>query len=190
MLSGSAIGIYGDRSEINLDEQTPTADDFAAVLCTQWEAAALQAAEYGVRTVLLRTGLVLAAEWGLLKKMLLPFRMGLGTTLGPGEQWMSWIHMHDYLQIVMRLLLDPTARGPYNLTAPQPVRHRGFAAELAHTLSRPCLLNVPAPAMKWLLGERSSLVLGGQHVIPTRVSELGYHFKYPALGPALNDLLR
>ena len=137
LLSGSAIGYYGDRGDTPLDENAVAGTDFPARLCKTWEAAALAAEASGVRVCLLRTGLVLSRRGGLLRRMRLPFRLGLGARLGNGKQWMSWIHIDDYVAIVLRLLHGEQASGPYNLTAPQPVTNRKFTSTLAQICIAP-----------------------------------------------------
>lgn len=189
LLSGSAIGYYGDGGDRAFDESSPAAGDFAARLCAEWEDAALAAERLGTRVCLLRTGLVLDPSGGLLGRMLLPFRFGLGARLGNGRQWLSWIALEDYLAIVLRLLDDDGARGPFNMTAPQPVTNATFTSTLAAALHRPALLFAPAPVLRVALGERAPMLLGGQRVLPARLQALGYVFRQPALAGALAMLL-
>ncbi len=190
MLSGSAIGIYGDAGELALDENAALADDFPARLCRQWEAAAAGAKDSGTRLCLLRTGLVLDARGGILSKMILPFKLALGTRLGDGRQWMSWIHIDDYVAIVVALLDNAQASGVYNMTAPEAVSNAGFTRALASALQRPALFVAPAWLLRAVMGEMSLLLLGGQRVVPTRVLAMPYRFMYPELGPALSALLK
>lgn len=190
LLSGSAIGIYGNSAQTQLSESAPLASDFAAELCRRWEAAALEAQVLGSRVCLLRTGLVLARRGGLLEKLLLPTRLGLAAILGSGEQWMSWIHVDDHVRILLRLLEDEHASGAYNLTAPHPVTNRYFTHALARAVNRPALLRAPTWVMRPVLGERASLILGGQHVIPQRITAQGYRFRYEKLDAALQQLLQ
>jgi uncharacterized protein (TIGR01777 family) len=189
LLSGSAVGLYGDGGDRVFDEGAPRADDFAARLCADWEAAARQAEALGVRVVLLRTGLVLSREGGLLARMKLPFSLGLGARLGDGRQWMSWIHADDWQALVLRLLDDAQARGAYNLTAPEPVTNAGFTAGLAAALHRPAVFAAPAWGLKLALGEMAPLLLGGQRVRPERALAAGFTFRHPTLDGALRDLL-
>lgn len=189
LLSGSAIGYYGDCGSTLVDETAPPASDFGAALCVAWEKAGLKAAESNVRVCFLRTGLVLDAAGGLLGKMLLPFKLGLGASLGSGHQWMSWIHIDDYVALVLRLLTEPGAIGIFNMTAPKPVSNKEFTDTLAKTLCRPAFLFAPALALKLGLGERAYLLLGGQRVIPAKAQALGYEFIYPELDGALKSLL-
>lgn len=189
LISGSAIGWYGSRADEGLDESASSANDFAARLCQQWELAALQAAAAGTRVCLVRTGLVLDARGGMLAQLLPAARLGLGATLGDGQQWMSWIHAEDEVRAILHLLKTPAACGAFNLTAPSPVRQKDFMKILAATLKRPGFLQVPAAPLRLLLGERSLLLLGGQHVVPSALSKLGFSFLHPELRPALRDLI-
>jgi uncharacterized protein (TIGR01777 family) len=151
LLSGSATGYYGDSGNALLDESAQPAADFGARLCNAWENAALTASEAGVRVCILRTGLVLHPAGGLVGKMLLPFKLGLGARISSGTQWMSWIHIDDYVAIVLQLLADPDAEGAYNLTAPQPTTNKEFTVTLANVLHRPALLVAPAWLMTLIL---------------------------------------
>jgi uncharacterized protein (TIGR01777 family) len=189
LLSGSAVGYYGDGGDAELDEAAPVGTDFAAKLCKDWEEAALTAEKHGVRVCLLRTGLVLSKSGGLLGKMLLPFKLGLGARLGSGRQWMSWIHIEDYVSSVLRLLNNAQMCGPFNMTAPQPVTNAEFTRTLAKSLQRPAFLFAPEPVLKLAMGERAALLLEGQRVLPAKLVATGGHFKYPALAGALDNLL-
>jgi uncharacterized protein (TIGR01777 family) len=189
LLSGSAVGYFGNRGDEELNEVASAGDDFAANLCRDWEVAAQTAASQGVRVCLLRTGLILSAHGGLLGRMLLPFKLGLGARLGDGRQWMSWIHITDYVAMVLRLLGDATAHGPFNMTAPRPVTNAEFTRTLAQVLRRPAFFAAPGLVLKLALGERSALLLEGQRVIPAKLTATGVHFKYPGLDQALTDLL-
>ncbi len=188
LLSGSAIGYYGDRGDTWLDETAIAGGGFAARLCTAWEAAAGEAESLGVRVCLLRTGLVLSRDGGMLQRMYLPFKFALGARLGNGQQWMSWIHIDDYVAIVLRLLHQATGNVVYNLTAPQPVTNAEFTATLATALRRPAPFVAPAMLLNMLLGKRASLLLQGQRVLPDKISVAGYQFKYPNLNAALRNL--
>ena len=143
-----------------------------------------------MRTCLLRTGLVMSAKGGLLGTQLLPFKLGLGTRLGNGRQWMSWIHIDDYINLLLFLLDNPDASGPYNLTAPTPVTNADFTAALGRALHRPALFAAPAFVLKAALGERVPMLLGSQRVPPARALAAGFKFAHPALDGALADLLR
>jgi len=190
LISGSAIGYYGDQGDTVLTEQSAAHKDFSEQLCTDWENEAKKAEQLGVRVCLIRTGLVLAEGGGLLKRMLLPFRLGLGGRLGDGQQWMSWIHREDWIAIARLMITDSSMQGAYNATAPNPVTNSEFARTLAHCLNRPALLPVPAWLLKILLGEMSGLVLGSQRVMPERLLALGFKFQYTDLSSALNQVLR
>lgn len=185
LLSGSAIGYYGDAGDKSLDESSMPAGDFPAQLCVAWEKAALAAEAQGVRVCLLRTGLVLDASGGMLGKLLLPAKLGLGARLGSGRQWMSWIHREDWIGIALWLLADSAARGAYNLTAPAPVSNVVFTRTLGRVLHRPAVLAVPAVVLKLALGERAPMLLGGQRVLPVRIQTAGYRFRHPTLEGAL-----
>ena len=189
LLSGSAIGYYGDRGNQILDESASCAKDFAAQLCEAWENAAKQSSNLGVRVCLLRTGLVLSRQGGLLGRMLLPFKLGLGARLGTGHQWMSWIHIDDFTAITLRLLESPEVDGPINMTSPEPVTNSEFTSALARVLHRPAPFVAPKFILKSVLGERADMLLGSQRVLPTRITAHGYRFAYPRLDMALQSLL-
>ena len=189
LLSGSAIGFYGDGGDNILEESLPTGSDFGAKLCSAWENAAIAAENLGVRVCLLRTGLVLASTGGLLGKMFLPFKLGLGARLGNGQQWMSWIHIDDYIAIVLLLLENSQASGAYNMTAPEPVINAQFTQTLAQALHRPALLVTPACLLKLMLGEMAELLIGGQRALPAKVQALGYGFNFTTLKEALTVIV-
>ncbi|MBD9440569.1 MULTISPECIES: TIGR01777 family oxidoreductase [Pseudomonas] len=189
LISGSAIGWYGDGGERELTEDSaPVIDDFASQLCIAWEETAQRAEGLGVRVVFIRTGLVLSAEGGFLSRLLLPFKLGLGGPLGNGRQWMPWIHIKDEIGLIDFLLHQKSASGPYNACAPKPVRNREFAKTLGSVLHRPAFMPMPALALKVGLGELSSLLLGGQKALPARLLEAGYTFEFTDLRAALDDL--
>lgn len=190
LLSGSAVGWYGDGGERELSEtQAPVGEDFAARLCAAWETTALRAEALGIRVVLLRTGLVLARDGGFLKRLLPPFRLGLGGPIGAGRQWMPWIYLDDQIRLIAFLLQRDDARGPYNACAPQPVRNGEFARALGRVLHRPARLPLPAFVLRLGLGELSGLLLGGQRVLPLRLLQAGFTFSFTELDAALDDLL-
>ena len=191
LISGSAVGWYGDGGERELHESdAPVVEDFAAQLCGAWEETAQRAEALGMRVVLLRTGLVLASDGGFLKRLLLPFRLGLGGPIGNGRQWMPWIHLQDEIGLIDFLLQRDDARGPYNACAPQPARNRDFTRALGRALHRPALLPVPGPLLRLGLGELSGLLLGGQKALPQRALADGYVFRFTDLDSALADLLK
>jgi hypothetical protein len=188
-LSASAIGYYGPSERQGLDESAPPGHDFLADLTRRWEEATAPASAAGVRTVLLRSGIVLGREEGALKQMLPPFKLGIGGPIGSGRQWFSWIHVIDEVELILFLLESQTASGPFNLTAPNPVTMREMARTLGKTLHRPAVLPVPGFALKAVLGDVADVLLAGQHVIPRRAMEAGYSFRFPGLEEALRDLL-
>ena len=185
LISGSAIGYYGNTGDVIVDETTSVGSDFGAELCSAWENEALKA---NIRVCILRTGLVLDSSGGILKKMLLPFKLGLGGRIGDGKQWMSWIHIDDYVAIVIKLLGDEKAQGAYNMVAPEPVTNQQFTKILANKLSRPSFCNIPSWFLKLVLGERAELVLGGQRVSSIRIKELDYQFVYSNLKNSIQSL--
>lgn len=189
LISGSAIGYYGDQGDTVLAETSPPRKDFSQQLCADWEAAAKKAEKFGVRVCLIRTGLVLAGGGGLLQRMLLPFRLGLGGRLGNGKQWMSWIHRQDWIAIAQAMMADSSMQGAYNATAPNPVTNSEFTRTLAQCLKRPALFPVPAWLLKTLLGEMSQLLLGSQRVIPERLLAGEFRFQYSDLASAINQAL-
>ncbi|MDD0975143.1 TIGR01777 family oxidoreductase [Pseudomonas fontis] len=191
LISGSAVGWYGDGGERELTEASrPVKEDFASQLCIAWEETASRAEALGMRVVLVRTGLVLASEGGFLSRLRLPFKLGLGGPLGEGRQWMPWIHIHDEIALIDFLLQHDDASGPYNACAPEPVRNREFAKRLGRTLHRPALLPVPALLLKAGLGELSTLLLGGQRARPVRALAAGFTFRFNDVQSALDELSR
>lgn len=189
LLSGSAVGYYGNRGDDALDEAAQAGEDFGAQLCQAWEDAARAAEQGGVRVCLLRTGLILSDQGGLLGRMLLPFKLALGARLGNGRQWMSWVHIDDYVAMLLRLLHDTQASGPYNMTAPQPATNAEFTAALARALRRPALFAAPAWLLRLAMGERAAMLLDGQKVLPGRMMVAGYRFRFASLEAALANLL-
>jgi uncharacterized protein (TIGR01777 family) len=190
LVSGSAIGWYGPRGDEQLAEDAKPGDDFSAHLCRDWEGAAREADELGVRVCLLRTGIVLDNDGGPLKQMLLPFRFGLGGPMGDGRQWMSWVAREDIVALIRWLVDNAAAHGAYNGTAPSPVTNAEFARTLGAALHRPALLSTPAFALKILFGEMADILLTGQRVVPTRATAAGFEFKYADLTSALAAILR
>ena len=184
-LCASAIGYYGDRGEMPLDEQAGAGQGFLADLCQQWEAATSPAAAAGIRTVNLRIGVVLGAGGGALPAMLPLFKWGLGGRLGHGRQYWSWIALEDVLGAIQHLLTTAGLSGPVNLTAPQPVTNRQFTAALARALHRPAIFPAPGWALHLALGEMADSLLASQRVLPRKLSASGYRFQYETLAPAL-----
>ena len=189
LLSGSAVGYYGDRGDRVLTESSPPGRDFGAELCVAWEVAALEAGRLGMRVCLLRTGPVLGTGGGMLARMLLPFRLGLGGPLGSGGQWLAWIHLQDHLAAIRYLVDHDTLAGPFNLVAPEPVTSRELARTLGRVLRRPALLPAPGFALRWLLGEQAEILLASQRAVPQRLLEAGFSFGYPRLEAALRQVL-
>ncbi|MGE6661187.1 TIGR01777 family oxidoreductase [Pseudomonas sp. NPDC077408] len=189
LISGSAVGWYGDGGERELSEDdSPVTNDFASQLCAAWEESATRAESLGIRVVVVRTGLVLAAHGGFLQRLRPLFALGLGGRQGSGRQWMPWIHINDQIGLIDFLLHQPGAAGPYNACAPQPVRNADFAKAFAASLGRPAVLPVPALALKVGLGELSGLILGGQKAQPLRLQAAGFQFRFVTLDAALADL--
>ncbi|WPP00678.1 TIGR01777 family oxidoreductase [Pseudomonas sp. HR96] len=188
LISGSAVGWYGDGGERELTEAAPPVrEDFASQLCIAWEETALRAQALGIRVACIRTGLVLASEGGFLQPLKLPFKLGLGGPIGDGRQWMAWIHIDDQIALIDFILHRNDASGPYNACAPQPVRNREFARLFGRALHRPAFLPLPALLLR-PLGEMSGLLLGGQHARPARLLEAGFVFRYTELSQALAEL--
>ncbi len=185
-LSGSAIGVYGNRGHEVLDERSSTGSDFLAEVCTAWEAATKPASEAGIRVVLLRSGLVISRDGGALAKMLTPFRLGVGGQLGTGRQWMSWISIDDYPRVVSFLLQNEALRGPINVVAPNPVTNKEFSRTLARVLGRPSFFTVPKFALALAFGDMADdTVLASQRAVPRRLLEAGFDFQHSTLESAL-----
>ena len=185
-ISASAIGWYGESGNRAVVESDKAGDDFLAAVCREWEAAADLAGD--VRTVKLRTGLVLDPTGGALGRMLPLFKMGLGGKLGSGKQWWSWITLHDVLRAILFALENPIS-GPINLTAPTPVTNQEFTAALARAMKRPAVFPVPSIALKIALGGFSMEVLGSKKVIPQALTDAGFTWDYPHLTEALKVLI-
>ena len=190
LLSGSAVGIYGDRGDEELTEASAPGTGFTAEVCTAWEAATTPAAEAGIRVAHLRTGIVLAAHGGVLGRMLTPFRLGLGGRTGSGRQYMSWIAIDDEVGAIVHLLTTDV-RGPVNLTAPKPVTNAEFTDALGKALHRPTKLPTPMLPLKVLYGGElvESLLLEGQRVLPAALERSGYSFAHTQLDDALRAVL-
>lgn len=185
LLNASAMGFYGTHESSAFAEDSGAGDDFLAKICKAWEAHAIRAEDFGVRVVRLRIGIVLEKGGGALAKMLPPFQFFLGGPLGSGRQWMSWIHLTDVVGLILFLMRREDAKGPFNVTAPQPVTMEEFARTLGKVLRRPASFRVPGLVLKILLGAMADLLLKGQKVIPQKALDLGYRFQYPDLESAL-----
>lgn len=191
LLSGSAVGFYGDRGDEVLTESSRPGGGFLADLCVAWEGAAAPAKEAGIKVSHLRTGIVLSGSGGALPKMLTPFKLGVGGKLGSGSQWMSWVAIEDEVGAIVHLLGDDAPAGPVNLTAPNPVTNGDFTKALGKALGRPTVLPVPKFGLKTLLGPEMAgeLLLASQRALPTRLLDSGYTFKHPELGETLQTAL-
>ena len=192
LVNGSAIGYYGCRGDEALDESAPPQDEFMSELCQKWEAAALKAENFGVRVVRLRLGLVFCShddKGGALPKLITPYYFGLGGKMGNGRQVMSWVHRDDVLAVILRAIADESMTGAYNLTAPAAPTQAEFAKAVGQALHRPTFLVTPACMINTLAGEMGALFTKGQRVIPKRLLDEGYTFKYPTLESAINAYL-
>ena len=190
LISASAIGYYGDRGEETLTEESAPGSDFLAQVCRDWEGEAARAENLGIRVVRVRIGLVLGPQGGALQALLPIFQVGLGGPLGSGRQFWSWVHRDDVVGAIRFALEREDLRGPINVTAPQPVRQREFAQILGHVLRRPVVLPTPAFALKIVLGEFASELLSSKRVLPQRLSQAGYRFRFAELEPALHEILK
>lgn len=188
-ISASGIGIYGDRADEILKEDSLSGDDFLARVCKAWEYESIKVEEFGVRSVQIRTGLVLSSEGGALKKMLPAFKLFVGGSLGNGKQWSSWLHIQDIVDIYLYSLENETISGPINAASPNPVTMKEFSRTLGRVLNRPSLFPVPKFILKLVVGEAAEIVLGSQRVIPDKLNKNGYKFKFDNLEDALLDLL-
>lgn len=190
LVSASAIGIYGDRGDERLTEESEPGTDFLAGLAQDWEAEALKAEALGIRVVLTRFGIVLARHGGALAKMLLPFKLGVGGSLGSGKQWMSWITLEDVVGAVRFAIENGSVRGAVNVVAPQPVQNAEFTQALAKALRRPGLFPAPTFVLRLALGEMAdALLLSSQRVSTQKLQGLGYQFRFPELPSALGAVL-
>lgn len=189
LVSGSAVGFYGDAGDAELTEHSSARrKDFGYRLCDAWEQRARDALSLGMRLCVIRTGIVLGRDGGMLAKLWPVYRLGLGARLGKGSQWLSWIHIEDMVTILERALETPGVDGVFNATAPNPVTQRGFHRALAAAAHRPAPWVAPAPLLKLMLGELSDMLLGGQRVYPRRLEDQGFVFRFPRLEDALADL--
>src|SRR5579863_3900725 len=189
LISASGIGYYGSRGDEILTERSKRGADFLAQVVIGWEREARAAEQLGVRVVPLRFGMVLGRGGGALKKMLLPFRLGLGGRLGSGRQWMSWIHLDDLISLIGFAIESAQCKGAINGVAPHPVTNAEFTHDLADALHRPAIFPVPELALKLLYGEMSEVILGSQRVVPEAALQAGFEFRFPELGPALRQIM-
>ncbi|GAA3804964.1 TIGR01777 family oxidoreductase [Streptomyces chiangmaiensis] len=189
-VSGSAIGYYGETGDRAVDETAPPGDGFLPSLCVEWEGAADAAQEAGVRTVFVRTGLVVAREGGAWGRLFPLFKAGLGGRMGDGHQYWSFISLHDEVAAIRHLIDREDLSGPFNLTAPHPLTNREITAAMGRLLHRPTLFSAPAPALRLALGEMAGDVLGSARVLPGRLLESGFSFAFPEIDQALRAALR
>jgi len=190
LINGSAIGWYGLRGDETLEEDSDSQPCFSHDVCAAWEEAARGAEQYGVRLVLLRIGLVLGIEGGMLARLLLPFEFGFGGPIGSGRQWMSWIERDDLVRLIVHAMTDRSIAGALNATAPIPVTNAEFARALGRALHRPAFLRLPAAPLRLVLGDfANELLLGGQRVLPRKALASGFMFEHPQLGGALADIV-
>lgn len=198
-ICASAIGYYGNRGEQVLTEESLSGDGFFPEVCREWEFATEPASNAGIRVVNLRTGLVLSREGGALKQMLLPFKLGLGGRIGDGKQYWSWIHIADLVSAIHHIMNEtrvggrassPVLAGPVNMTAPNPVTNAEFTRILSDVVKRPARLPVPAFAMRFILGELADEgLLASARVVPEKLADSGFEFKFPQLKVALQNLI-
>jgi uncharacterized protein (TIGR01777 family) len=190
LLSGSAVGYYGFRQDEELDENSPPGDDFLAEVVQAWEAEAIKAEQFGARVVLCRIGVILGRDGGALSKMLSVFKWGLGSPLGSGKQWFSWISLHDLVNIFLFLMENKEIAGPVNCTSPYPVTNRVMTRTLGKVLQRPTVLPpVPAFIIKGVLGEFSDVFVKGQKVMPRKLLKERFVFEFPEIEGALGHLV-
>ena len=188
LINASAVGYYGARGDETLTEESAPGKDYLARVCVAWEEEARKARDYGVRVVLVRTGIVLAKGKGALAKMVTPFKFFVGGRLGSGKQWMPWIHIDDEIGLILFLIENANAQGSFNATSPNPVTMEEFCKVLGKVLNRPSWASVPASALTLLLGEMADMVLTGQRALPKGAEKLGYNFKHPTITKALESL--
>jgi len=189
LINASAVGYYGNRGDAPLTENAPPGTGFLAEVCKAWEAQAFEAQKSGNRVVIMRFGVVLEKNGGMLKRMLPPFRAGLGGPLGTGQQWISWIHRLDLIGLILFALKNSLLRGAINATAPFPVTMKEFSKTLGKVLRRPTLLNLPPALLKLTLGEMAEMLLSSQKALPQKVQKSGYPFIFPSLRQALENCL-
>ena len=188
LLSASAVGYYGEQGERIVTEDTPPVRGFTHDLCAAWESEARKAEKHGVRVCLVRTGVVLDRDGGALAKMLPAFRLGAGGRLGSGQHWFPWIHRDDMVSIYLWLLERSASSGAYNASAPNPVTNAEFTRALGEALHRPAVLPMPGLALQLLFGEMSQVLLSSDRMVPKRLLDEGFQFRYPQLAPALQAI--
>lgn len=189
LIQASAVGFYGTSETGVFTEDNPPGSDFLAAVCKAWERSTESVAEIGVRHVVTRSAIVLDAQEGALHRLIFPFKLFLGGSLGNGKQWFPWIHPVDEIRAIRFLFENENAHGPFNVIAPNPVRNAELAKVIGATMGRPAVFPVPSFALRIVLGEVATMVLEGQRAIPKRLQNLGFTFQFPDLGPALRDIL-
>ncbi|HVA72169.1 MAG TPA: TIGR01777 family oxidoreductase [Candidatus Limnocylindrales bacterium] len=191
LVAASAVGYYGDRGDETLTESSASGDDFLAQICRDWESETAQAERIGIRTVMLRFGIILAAKGGALKRILVPFRLGVGGRLGTGRQWMSWITLDEVAAVIQYAIKNDSLRGPVNAVSPNPVTNSEFTSVLAGVLHRPALFPAPRAVLRFALGEMAdALLFSSQRVAPQKLQSHLYPFRHPELKEALLSVLK
>ena len=190
-IASSAIGFYGERGDEAVTESSAAGKNFLADVCKEWEAESRRAEDAGVRTVLLRTGIVLSKDGGALGTMLLPFKLGVGGVIGSGKQWMSWISMDDHIAAINFAIENENLRGAVNSVSPNPVTNEEFTKTLGEVLYRPTILPLPEFAVSMIFGEMGdALLLSSTNVLPKRLEDAGFEFKFPRLKPAIEHAVQ
>ncbi len=188
-INASSLGYYGPRGSEPITENDPGGDDFLAKLCKRWEKEALRAKGMGIRTALVRIGIVLGLEGGALSRMVTPFKLGLGGPMGSGRQYMSWVHILDVARLFVYITENQGCEGIFNGTAPNAVDNREFAKTLGKVIGKPAFLPVPGFALKLAMGEVVQILLTGQNLVPQKALDAGFEFSFPHLEEALQDLV-
>jgi hypothetical protein len=190
LIQASAVGYYGPHKNELIDESASPGSDFLSRVCFEWEGASAAVESLGVRRPILRTGIVLSKDGGALPRMLLPFHFFAGGPIGSGKQWYPWIHIADEVAAIRFLLQHERASGPFNLSAPLPLTNKELAGVIGKVMGRPALFPTPGFAMQLVFGEMATILLDGQRAAPTRLTELGFTFRFPTAEAALRDLLK
>jgi len=189
VIQASAVGYYGAADDRVITEENPPGKDWQADVCQQWEDSTAQVEELGVRRVITRGAIALTTEGGAFTRLMFPFKFFIGGPLGNGRQYISWIHMADQVDVIRYLIDNQAASGVYNLSSPNPVTNKEFAQTIGKVMGRPSFIPVPEFAFRTMFGEVSTVVVDGQRVVPKRLQELGYQFKFPELEPAIRNIL-
>ncbi|MDH5201864.1 MAG: TIGR01777 family oxidoreductase [Nitrospirota bacterium] len=189
LVNASAVGFYGPRNDEEVTESSPAGGGFLAEVCKAWESEAYKAESYGTQVVTVRIGVVLGNE-GALVRMMIPFQYYIGGPIGTGNQWLSWIHIHDLVKIFKFIIEKGTVSGSVNATAPQPVRMKDFCEILGKVMSRPSWVRVPEFVLKIALGEMADMLFNGQRVLPKKMIDAGFEFRFPTLHKALEEIIQ